>query len=87
MNSGGIVTYNTMLGADPAEPAQHVTVTHYQGTAGNNVMMAGHVKCGNSVLLMGAERVEMGKLTSLLNTAAGQPLCGFQGRGGNLSFL
>ena len=27
-----------------------------------------------SVLLMGAERVEMGKLTSLLNTAAGQPL-------------
>lgn len=38
--SGVEVTFNTRLGADPAVPSAVVGVTHYQDSAGNNVMMA-----------------------------------------------
>jgi hypothetical protein len=38
--SGVYVEFNTSLGTDPAAPPGHASVTHYQGTAGNNVMMA-----------------------------------------------
>ena len=40
--SGVEVAFNTRLGADPVVPSAFVGVTHYQGDAGNNVMMAEH---------------------------------------------
>ena len=42
MQSGVAVTFNTRLGADPAEPAALAGVVHYQDMAGNGVMMAEH---------------------------------------------
>ena len=40
MSSGVVVFFASRLGVDPLFPAQTATVTHYQGTAGNNVMIA-----------------------------------------------
>ena len=40
IDTGVYVAFNTKLGADPVDPSGGVSVTHYQGTAGNNVMMA-----------------------------------------------
>ena len=40
--SGVEVAFNTRLGADPVVPSAIAGVTHYQGDAGNNVMMAEH---------------------------------------------
>jgi hypothetical protein len=40
INSGVVVEFATRLGADPAEPPVNVSVTHYQNSAGNSVMMA-----------------------------------------------
>jgi hypothetical protein len=37
--SGVVVEFNTFLGSDPANPRLRATVTHYEGTAGNNIMM------------------------------------------------
>ena len=43
VQSGVIVTFNTRLGVyAPAEPGARAAVTHYQDTAGNNVMMREH---------------------------------------------
>jgi hypothetical protein len=42
MASGVSVTFNTRLGADASDPSARASVTHYQDTAGNNVMMAEH---------------------------------------------
>jgi hypothetical protein len=38
--SGVYVEFNTALGTNPAAAPGHASVTHYQGTAGNSVMMA-----------------------------------------------
>ena len=38
--SGVQVEFATRLGVDPAFPSGHASVTHYQRTAGNDVMMA-----------------------------------------------
>jgi hypothetical protein len=38
--SGVEVTFTTRLGADPAVPSALAAVVHYQGTAGNSVMIA-----------------------------------------------
>jgi len=38
--SGVSVTFNTKLGADPAEPSVVAGVTHYQNTPGNDIMMS-----------------------------------------------
>lgn len=40
LQSGVVVTFNTRLGSDPANPNMLAAVTHYQGTAGNDVMIA-----------------------------------------------
>lgn len=40
--SGVEVAFNTHLGAGPSAPTAFAGVTHYQDTAGNNVMMAEH---------------------------------------------
>lgn len=40
--SGVTVEFNTRLGSDPANPNMLAAVTHYQGTPGNNIMMAEH---------------------------------------------
>jgi len=37
--SGVEVEFNTNLGSDPANPNMRAAVTHYQNTAGNNIMM------------------------------------------------
>ncbi|MFY9739761.1 MAG: hypothetical protein WAK11_12005 [Candidatus Cybelea sp.] len=37
--SGVEVEFDTTLGADPANPNMRAAVTHYQNTAGNNIMM------------------------------------------------
>lgn len=37
--SGVNVVFNTTLGSDPAHPKMLASVTHYQETAGNNIMM------------------------------------------------
>lgn len=42
LQSGVAVTFNTRLGADPVGPPGFAGVVHYQGTAGNTVMMAEH---------------------------------------------
>jgi hypothetical protein len=42
LQSGVAVTFNTRLGADPAEPSALAGVVHYQDSAGNSVMMAEH---------------------------------------------
>ena len=42
LQSGVEVAFNTRLGADPAVPSALAGVTHYQGDAGNSVMMAEH---------------------------------------------
>jgi hypothetical protein len=38
--SGVYVEFNTSLGSNPAAPPGHASVTHYQDTPGNTVMMA-----------------------------------------------
>jgi hypothetical protein len=38
--SGVYVEFKTALGTNPAAAPGHASVTHYQGTAGNSVMMA-----------------------------------------------
>ena len=38
--SGVYVEFNTSLGSNPAAPPGHASVTHYQDTPGNAVMMA-----------------------------------------------
>ena len=40
--SGVEVGFNTRLGADPVVPSAFVGVSHYQGDAGNSVMIAEH---------------------------------------------
>ena len=40
--SGVNVVFNTTLGSDPAHPKMLASVTHYQNTPGNNVMMKEH---------------------------------------------
>jgi hypothetical protein len=40
--SGVEVGFNTRLGADPAAPSAFVGVSHYQGDAGNSIMIAEH---------------------------------------------
>lgn len=40
LQSGVSVEFNTRLGSDPANPNMLAAVTHYQGTPGNDVMMA-----------------------------------------------
>jgi hypothetical protein len=39
VQSGVVVDFNTTLGSDPANPGMRASVTHYQGTAGNTIMM------------------------------------------------
>lgn len=40
VQNGVVVTFATSLGVDPTAPGEHASVTHYQGSAGNAVMMA-----------------------------------------------
>lgn len=40
--SGVNVVFNTTLGSDPAHPKMLASVTHYQDTVGNNIMMKEH---------------------------------------------
>lgn len=40
IDTGVYVEFASKLGVDPAQPGGFASVTHYQGTAGNNVMMA-----------------------------------------------
>ncbi len=42
VQSGVVVDFNTTLGSDPANPRMRASVTHYQDTAGNTVMMREH---------------------------------------------